>query len=417
MQSTRQKIGLYGIFFAMFFWDILDTAIPNLPFAFIILLLLLCTNIQEIKLNRNFLLVILFIVSQGLINILLGNDTGRLLLTQVVAISICFIAYDNLIAPFSPAEIMSVYWRAAFWMAVIGICEAALSLLKTPAVTKLPVFFTYTAYEGVVGPLPRLASLCREPSFLGYFLAPAVCLFLGKKIVPELTDNSLKVLDNNFEGIIILAAYIMTFSSVAYFGLAIMLIILWWEKGFSIKKIIIPLVIIVLYMVAYNNIDDFRTRVNDTWNLFNGVSQTASVNFSSFTYYSNWRVAYNSFLHTKGFGAGLGSYQNMFDKFNIGSWGTSGIDSVNREDGNSAFFRILAELGVVGLLAVMYFLIKEFRRPKDKYTIYSCAILSLFIMFLLRQGNYTHAGSILFVCLYLKVAKMPQVKTSEKLKL
>jgi hypothetical protein len=77
--------------------------------------------------------------------------------------------------------------------------EALLSLTNNPGVTKLPIVFTYTVFEGAVGPFPRLASLCHEPSFLGYFLAPAVCMYLGKIIIPELTDDSLDVLNNKFE--------------------------------------------------------------------------------------------------------------------------------------------------------------------------------------------------------------------------
>ncbi|MCT3466999.1 hypothetical protein EFR21_08205 [Lactobacillus delbrueckii subsp. bulgaricus] len=414
MEVDRQKIGLYGIFILMFFWDVIEyNTVPNLMYAILALLLLLCTDIKKIRLNKGFLLVMLLIILQGCINMIIGYETYQLLIKQVAAISLCFIAYDNIISSFSPRKIMSVYWKAAFYMALIGDVEALLSLTNNPAVTKLPIVFTYTTYGGVVGPFPRLASLCHEPSFLGYFLAPAVCMYLGKIIVPELTDDSLDVLNNKFEVIIILAAYIMTFSAVAYFGLGTMLIILWWQKGFSYNKLIIPVLIILLFLLAYNNVADFRMRINDTWNVFNGLSQTLTVNLSSFTYYANWNVAYSAFFHTKGFGSGIGSYQNMFDRFNIGNWGLSGLN-LNREDGNSAFFRILTELGVLGLLVVVYFLVKNFRYQKDKYTIYSCAILTLFFMFLLRQGSYVHAGSIMFVCLYLKVAKMPQAQRSEE---
>lgn len=411
MEVDRQKIGLYGIFILMFFWDVIEYTVPNLTYAILALLLLLCTDIKKIRLNKGFLLVMLLIILQGCINIIIGNESCQLLIKQVASISLCFIAYDNIISSFSPRKIMSVYWKAAFYMALIGDVEALLSLTNNPAVTKLPIVFTYTVFEGAVGPFPRLASLCHEPSFLGYFLAPAVCMYLGKIIIPELTDDSLDVLNNKFEVIIILAAYIMTFSSVAYFGLATMLIILWWQKGFSFNKLIIPVLIILLFLFAYNNVADFRMRINDTWNVFNGLSQTSTVNLSSFTYYANWNVARKSFLQTKGIGSGIGSYQNMFDRFNIGDWGLSGLN-LNREDGNSAFFRILTELGIVGILGVIYFLGKYFRRPKDKYTVYSCAILTLIVMFMLRQGNYTHAGSVMFICLYLKVSRMPKENIS-----
>lgn len=410
MHINNQKIGLYGVFVLMFFWDVVYYQFPNLIYIVLIGLLLVSTNFnfKRIKINKSFVIVMIYVITQGGLNIILGNDTIEALFKQVFAIFVCFVVYDNIIRPFSLAEIMTVYWKTAFCMALIGDIEAMLSLLNNPALTNLPIVFTYTTYGGVVGPFPRLASLCREPSFLGYFLAPALCMYLCKFISPELLDDSLKVVNNNFQGLLILMAYILTFSSVAYYGLAVMLLILWWNKGLSLKKVLIPILLVILYIVAYNNVDFFRDRITDTWNIFNGFSTSSHVNLSSFTYYANWNVALSAFKWTWGLGSGLGSYQYMFDKFSIGSWGASGL-ALNREDGNSAFFRLFTELGLLGIVLIGIFMIKFFRKDNDKYVVYSCSILTLFLMLLLRQGNYIHAGSILFVCLYIKVNKIPKL--------
>lgn len=411
MYVNGKNIGLYGIFILMFFWDVINYTFPGIVYFILLILLLISVdfNLKKIRINKIFVVITIFVILQGMLNVLLGNDTYESLFKQVFSIGICFIAYENIVYPFKITEIMTVYWRTALCMALIGDLEAILSLLGSPSVTKLPIVFTFTTYGNGVGPLPRLASLCKEPSFLGYFLAPAVCMYLCKFIAPEYLDKSLQVVNKNWQGIAILIAYVFTFSSVAYYGLAVMLLILWWTKGFSFRKILIPVVLVWLYFVAYNNVDFFRIRMNDTWNIFTGNSVGSTVNISSYTYFANWNVAKSAFVWTRGLGSGLGSYQYMFDKFNIGDWGNSGLN-FNREDGNSAFFRIATELGIIGIILIIIFLIKYFRKNKDQYVVYSCAILTLLLMLLLRQGNYTHAGSVLFICLYIKTYKIPSVR-------
>jgi hypothetical protein len=79
MEVDRQKIGLYGIFILMFFWDVIEYTVPNLMYAILALLLLLCTDIKKIRLNKGFLLVMLLIILQGCINMIIGNETYQLL--------------------------------------------------------------------------------------------------------------------------------------------------------------------------------------------------------------------------------------------------------------------------------------------------------------------------------------------------
>lgn len=395
----------------MFMWDIIDNniPIPNLTFLLLIFLLLVSVNINEIKINVHFLFVLLFIVAQGIVNVILGNDTFVLLFSQVIAIAICFVTYDNIISFFTVSEVMNAYWFSALAMALIGDIEAILSIPGNSAVTKLPIVFTYTTFSGVVGPFPRLASLCHEPSFLGYFLAPAVCLYLCKFISPEYLDDKLVLTKNNWQGIAILIAYVMTFSSTAYIGLGLMLLILWWTKGISFQKVIIPIAGALLFNILYNFVSDFKMRFDDTVAAFDGTKVGGSVNLSTYTLSANQKVTESAFKYTLGLGSGLGSYQNMFDKFNPGSWGNSGI-SLNKTDANSAALRISTELGIFGIIIVLYFLISSFRKYKDKLLCYSCALLVLFLMILFRQGNYTHGGIFLFICLYLRVAKLPPMK-------
>ena len=117
---------------------------------------------------------------------------------------------------------------------------------------------------------------------------------------------------------------------------------------------------------------------------------------------NNLHVAEKAFIYNMGFGSGLGSYKIMFDKFSLGGWGGNNL-SLNRLDGNSMFIRLSTELGVFGIIGLVYYLVHFRIKGRSNLCVYSLSILTLLLLFLLRMGNYTHAGSVLFVCLYKKI--------------
>ena len=405
MKIKRSELWIYFTFIIIFFWDILEDVMPNCQF--ILLLFLFCIYLLKddkfyFSKGCKYVCCLAFAVFfHGVINIFLGNDTLNLLIIQLGSILICYFIFISLIRNHSVGEIFGIYWKFAVVMSFIGIIEVILGLLNISALQNLPIVFTYTKYWYRVGRIVKIASLCREPSFLGYFLAPAVCLILFKILAPELLDQSFKGTNNKFSSVIILLAYLCTFSGVAYFGLIIMIFMIWWKKGVSLKKLLIPIVLIVIALIMYSFVPDIHERVDDTFAVFFKGADGSSVNLSSYTYYANYNVAKKAFIGSYGMGSGLGSYQMMFDKYNIGSWGASTLN-LNREDANSGFFRILTELGILGITLVIFFLIHFIPKSRHRNNCYSVACFTLICMYLFRQGNYTHAGSILFLCLYVK---------------
>lgn len=409
MILKEKQIYLYGIFLLMFLWDVIDEIYPNIQFVAILgLFLLYLCNGNRLKITKEIKMLVVLatvIALHGIANVMLGNDKINLLVIQAGAIAVCYISFSTLIRKCSISEIFNVYWKVALAMALFGLVEVFLGLLN---VSNVPLFFTFTKPWYCVLGVVKLAALCREPSFLGYFLAPAVYLVLSNILSPETIDKSFAPLRKKWQGICICSAYLLTFSGVAYFGAFIMLVVIWWKKGVSLWKIMIPIVILITVTMAYTYVPDIHVRVDDTVAVFLGDSSGGLVNLSSYTYYANYSVVKQSFINNYGLGSGLGSYQVMFDKYNIGAWGDSAL-ALNREDANSAFFRILTELGVVGIVAAMWFLFRFMPKKKNTLTCYSSAIFCLFVMFLLRQGNYTHGCSVLFICMYIKIWRESQL--------
>lgn len=400
---TKRKLLLYGTFFCVFFWDILDLIFPKVELLFLLILftisMLKSKKILISKKTAIFFVVLLF---HGLFNVVIGNDSIDLLMVQLSSIIFCYVAFANVISQYDVNDIVSVYWKFATVTALIGVVEQLGALLNLRILVKIPFLYTFTKFDYRVIGFAKISSICREPSFLGYILAPAVCLTICYYYAPEFIDVGLDLFQKKYQRVLIILAYLFTFSGVAYFGVAIMLGIIWYKKRFSVKKLILPILAAALFMMAYFNVPDVHIRIDDTLRIFlEGDMDGSIVNLSSYTYYSNYLVVKKTLAKTIGLGSGLGSYQMMFDKFNNSSWGGSGI-SLNREDANSGLFRIAAEMGIPGVMGVVFFLAHYFPPKSKKRVAYSIALSSLLMMFLLRQGNYIHAGSVLFIMLYQK---------------
>lgn len=403
MIKQESNFFLYILFFCVFFWDILDDIFPKCQLVILVFLFLIyIIKNKSIKIHKNSLIFWIALLVHAFVNIIVGNDTFLLFITQFVTIAVCVIIYTNLVSKVSISEVMSVYLNYAVFTSLIGVIEECAGIMNMRFLAKLPLFFTYTNFDYRVAGLLKISSICREPSFLGYILAPAMCMVICKFFAPEFVDNNIKFLNSKFEMCMVVLAYIFTFSSVAYLGIVVMFLTIWLKKKISLKKLLLPLVIVALCGVAYIYIPDVQIRVNDTLSIFSdNTSSDTVVNLSSYTYYSNYNVTKQTLKYTKGMGCGLGGYQVMFDKFEPLSWGNSDI-LLNREDANSGFFRIASEMGIMGVLVVVMFLYKYMPNFISPQNVYSIAFFCLIIMYLLRQGNYIHAGSILFICMYIK---------------
>lgn len=400
MIIKERELYLFGVFSIMFFWDQLNGVKNHLPLLLLGLILFIYIVLnRNMYMYKNAFILFAFLIFQGGINITFGNDTLGLFLSQFLSILLCVAAYTTLIHDTSISEIIRMYWKFSVAMSLVALVQEATGILNINAGENIPVIGVLTKHWGDVSFFTKVTGFCQEPSFLGYFLSPAaglvVLLFICKERVPSKLHMSM------WQCYMIIIAFICTFSLTAYVGLVFMIIFAWSLKGISLKKLLIPLLAMGLAVTMYIYIPDINVRVNDTVNVFSGGTSSEDVNLSSYTYYSNYSVMRDGLKSTFLSGSGLGSYPLTFDKFNPGGWGTAEMNP-NRDDGNSMLFRILTELGMLGFIAVIYFMTRYFVNKRSEFTIYSRMIIPLFLMLLIRQGNYTHGGVILFACIYYK---------------
>ncbi|HWY10415.1 MAG TPA: hypothetical protein VN026_03765 [Bacteroidia bacterium] len=356
-------------------------------------------------------------------NIVLGNNTvGNFFKIFVnVAVNIVFYRYVMEYYDFDVNKIFKMYLQGSYIVAILGLIQVASFVLHIEPGYNWRVFLPLNKWNFHIGGLLgiRLNSTFTEPSYFGSSIAPAFFIAAYELIFKK------NLFLNRTKCIVIVAAYMLTFSSLAYMG--IFITILLFALNFGVVRyffIAIPIAII-LYNAAYSNVKDFRVRINGMNALFvDGIIEKelsgnlskgarmyrvskvlTKIHGSSFVLYNNMHVAVQNFKRNPLFGSGLGSHELAFEKYNL-NYMLGGIYDFNAPDANSMFLRILSELGIMGVLFTFMFIFKFFvskslgKNEDETYWLISNAILVIIFTQLLRQGNYTYNGFILFAWMY-----------------
>jgi O-antigen ligase len=128
---------------------------------------------------------------------------------------------------------------------------------------------------------------------------------------------------------------------------------------------------------------------------------------STYALLSNFFITVKVFKESPFFGNGLGSHQishsKYIDKLSgvedfYNSYYERFID-LNAADANSLFLRIISEVGILGLVLVIYFLVKFYCNASNNYII-SRSILIYILYKLFREGHYFSPEMYFFICIY-----------------
>lgn len=389
IRLSSELFPLYGIFGLMVFWDVIQLFLPYLQYILLIFLLWYSKKKESLYINKYFLFVMFVIFLHGICCVFFLEHKLGLLLTQLGAITLCFIAYSNIIKKYTIHQIFEVYWVSALFMCIFGVVSQIL---------KINIFRD---------PNIRMNSLSSEPASLCYFLSPIVFTIVFWYIIPGTRDDDVKFYSNKFGILILLLAYLWSFSSVGYFGLLVLILIALCKRGGSLKQIITFALCVISFIGIYFAVPDIQKRVDDTiWALAIEEDDDAiSMNLSTYTLYNNAHVTYEIVKNTNGLGIGLGAYQLWFDKYTLLVSDRANRDYyyMNNQDANSGFLRISSELGIFGIVLFMLWIFYFNVKTLNKYSAYSCALFVWFLMFLLRHGNYLNGGIVIFLCLYTKI--------------
>lgn len=371
-----------------------------------------------------FFVILIFISS--LSNIFFGNVTFSLFGKQLLGILLHLLTFYLLIE-YNNRDIkkmFTIYLNIAFFIAAIGLIqEYTYVLYKTLQInfpncffninTIIP-FFNYGYFLStdrwfldtttIFGfPILRLTSIALEPFSFCTVMMPAFFVALT-----SFGKNNFKFLSKK-KSIVIIIAFMLTFSLVGYIGLLYAIGFLLFKSRRFILCLILPFFLAILF---YNIAMPFKSRVPYVYEFLTGKRDLQHTDQSSFTLFLNSLVVFDDITKIEKlvFGKGLGSHQISYNAYIKKAHITGPPEYtrskwlLNKKDANSLFLRLLSETGLFGLIMFLIFIkryyINATKNPTTYLWIINNSILILFIIRLIRQGNYFSEGFFFFLLLY-----------------
>lgn len=371
-------------------------------FHYIIFLLLLPVFMMKFGMPKKILGLLVLPLVAGILEIFMGNNSWDLFLKIFVGVllSASFYSYVMDYFEFDTQKIFGYYLKGALIVSYIGLFQfVCYHLHFKPGYDFSWIFNKWGVVQSGFG--IRINSVFSEASQCAIVLSPA-CFVAVYNLLPR----NEKYVFSKFQSGIILLTMFLTTSSTGYMGLFLILFFLLLNYGkISYFFVGVPIILLASF-VLYNNVPDFKTRVDTSVGLWvDGDYKLDNINSSSFILYNNFHIASENFLSNPFTGTGLGSHPIAFDKYSI----TNRADIIdlqfNKADGNSLLIRLISETGLMGVLFIFIFLRRFFvrRNAMDEgatYWIISNSILIIVFLYLLRQGNYFLNGFPLFLWIY-----------------
>jgi hypothetical protein len=240
----------------------------------------------------------------------------------------------------------------------------------------------------------RLTSIYQEPSLFIYITLPAFGIYTNA----FLRDQRFKL-----EVGLFFFAYVLADSALGFLGILVMAffaalprLTLWRMLAFSL---VTATVLVGLFFASWN----FRVRVIDT---VVGIAtmNISSVNSSTFAVLSNAYVTVKTFMSNPLIGVGIGGYQFAYTRY-VGAISATVQDpdliTLNMFDASSLFFRTAAEMGLLGLIALIGFLVVCSRVRGDQHIAIRNALMPYMLIRMGRLGAWFSCELYFFIGLFL----------------
>ena len=300
-------------------------------------------------------------------------------ITGILMMSICYFSV-LLTSGLTVPRWINLYAGVAFYIAVYGI----LAFIAQHALRLDP--------EGE----QRLKSIFAEPSLFVYTTLPAIGYYINCWISERRYGA---------EALIFLLAYVLADSALGFIGL-LFIGLFTFIKRFTVWHMLAGAIVVAgLLGALFVASENFALRVTDTATAVSDQSLAHS-NGSTFAFLSNVYVAAMALADHPVIGVGIGGYAKTYDYY-IGEVGEDQLEhnsmlvGLNKDDANSLFLRVAAELGAVGLIALFGFLIVCAQVSGKPYRQIRNALLPYFLIRMSRFGAYFSMELYFFVGLYL----------------
>jgi hypothetical protein len=337
----------------------------------------------------------------GLLNIALQNNTAQLFFKVYTGLFLSYFFYYYVVIQFDfdIEKLFKWYLKGCYVVALIGIFQfVSFKIGFVPGYDYTWVFNKWGFISGGNFGI-RINSIFAEPTHFAGFISAA--FFVAINNIIRRTRYGL----NRFQSFVIITVYILSFSGLGQVGIFFTLVLILINYGLLRYVIIIIPAFIVLFNVIYNNVEEFRERLDSLVELYTtGNFVLGKTHGSSFILYNNSHVAFENFKSNFMFGSGIGSHPVAFAKYTLaGNIPVYGFN-INSADANSMLLRLVSETGLFGTVLFGFILFKFYVRKNDyansDHWLISNGILVMILLNLFRQGHYFLNGFPFFVILY-----------------
>jgi O-antigen ligase len=363
---------------------------------------------KSVKIDVSHLFIYLFLWCLYLLVAVFKGYNFILFIKQFILINLLLALYYLLINfySFNIRRIFKAYLNIASLGAIVGIIQFFSLLVGF----KAGYDYSYLGFEmrNLDPKSLRIQSWLEEPSFLVYTIIPAAFI-----AIYNLFFSRKKYFISKLKSVFIILALLLTQSAIAYLGLFLIILLIVTSKYSFFKKplIIISIALFIVSIASYlYNIPIIKSKIDDTVDMVLAPNPDINkINLSTYAMYSNFKVATESFKNDPIFGTGIGTYENIYDKYidqavpdNIFKYEYQ----LNRKDGDSLFLRLLVEGGILCIILFLtftfYYRIKwNSNSGKDlNLWLINNGIFILILLRLLRMGHYTVLSFPLFLLIY-----------------
>jgi hypothetical protein len=360
----------------------------------------LCSTLIYHKLSSRLLFVLTCIAAYSFLTFNYGLS---LVIKQLINIIFSIIVFYNFLVfeKFDYVEIFRKYVNVAKVVLLFGFVQLSFFYLG-----KGEVFVKIFPWLSQANITVRLQSFAQEPSFVALTFSPVVFLSLHNLFYRK------RYLLSRTWSILFIIGYLLTFSFLALISFLISLVLLYFKR-FTYTKLYLAIFAVaglfVVTLISYSYIPDIKIRLDDTfYGIRNGIVENdvyRNLNLSTYATLSNVYVAERSLLENPLTGNGLGTHELSYRKYLPRKLQAYYV--LNAEDASSLALRLTTESGLIGLSAFLFFTMhyrikfrSYFTDWQELFWIINLSIFVLIVLCLLRNGNYTLHGKILFFLLY-----------------
>ena len=352
-----------------------------------------------LRVEYGWLFLVVFLSS--LFGVVVTSAEGSLDYFKLIAFTsktfllIFFLAYYTLIYDLCGGirKFFDAYVYVAIFFAAVGVFQQAVFVIFDVDILSSLIGGS-KQFDGFLG----VSAFSVEPAFYACALLPAGAYYISEFV---------RYFKLHPGGILVVLAIMCSTSSLGYLGLFISAL-LSCVIGVSRRRVwmiclSIPLVIVLAYKAS--SFEFFQLRWNDSVDLLKGAELTmdGGMNMSTYSNAVNASIAVRSFVDNYGLGVGFGMYSAAFDKY-INDYEVPAYrdELPGRGSATSLLYRLTAELGILGLVFIMFLFKCLWAGSKGRLASINIGYFSTFIIILLRMGEYFANGVILtIVVIYL----------------